>query len=146
MVACIFRICAAAATPWAWLPDENATTPPPRFSGGIDDSLLKAPRNLNDPVRCSSSGFRNTFAPRRSLSTGGDNSGVRTAYGAITFAAASISDEVTGRFCDWDMAAFYRVDLCTGKVRGANQVTKRGCLGSNGTAESSGPTSRISAI
>src|ERR1035437_8444494 len=49
MVACMFRICAAAATPWAWLPDENATTPPPRAANGIDDSLLKAPRNLNDP-------------------------------------------------------------------------------------------------
>ena len=30
MVACMLRICAAAATPWAWLPDENATTPPLR--------------------------------------------------------------------------------------------------------------------
>jgi len=56
MVACMFRICAAAATPWAWLPEENATTPPPRACCGIEDSLLKAPRNLNEPVRCSISG------------------------------------------------------------------------------------------
>src|SRR5260221_6964707 len=87
----MFRICAAAATPWAWLPDENATTPPLREPNGIDDSLLKAPRNLNDPVRCSISGFRNTFVPARSLSTGNDNNGVRTANGATTRAAASIS-------------------------------------------------------
>ena len=84
MVACMFRICAAAATPWAWLPEENATTPPLRLSCGIDDSLLKAPRNLNDPVRCSISGFRKTLVPTRSLRTGNDNSGVRTAKGATT--------------------------------------------------------------
>jgi len=46
----MFRICAAAATPWAWLPEENATTPPPRACCGIEDSLLKAPRNLNEPI------------------------------------------------------------------------------------------------
>src|SRR6202166_130918 len=90
MVACMFRICAAAATPWAWLPEENATTPPPRELKGIDDSLLKAPRNLNEPVRCSISGFRNTLVPARSLRTGGDNSGVLTAHGASTRAAAAI--------------------------------------------------------
>ena len=31
---------AAAATPWAWLPDENATTPLRRTSGASEDSLL----------------------------------------------------------------------------------------------------------
>src|SRR5712692_5789692 len=98
MVACMFRICAAAATPWAWLPEENAPTPPPRAACGIEDSLLKAPRNLNDPVRCSISGFRNTRAPTRSSSAGEDNSGVRTANGASTRAAASISAGETGRF------------------------------------------------
>src|SRR6478672_7557582 len=100
MVACMFRILAAAATPWAWLPDENATTPPPRADCGIDDSLLKAPRNLNEPVRCSISGFRKTLVPARSLRTGGDNSGVRTANGAMTRAAVSISGELTGRVGD----------------------------------------------
>src|SRR6478736_8841825 len=98
MVACMLRIFAAAATPWAWLPDENATTPPSRFSCGIDDNLLKAPRNLNDPVRCSISGFRKTLVPTRSLRTGNDNSGVRTAKGATTLAAASISAAPMGGF------------------------------------------------
>jgi len=28
---------------------EKATTPPPRAAAGIDDILLKAPRNLNEP-------------------------------------------------------------------------------------------------
>src|ERR1700691_2974480 len=97
MVARMLRICAAAATPWAWLPDENATTPPPRALCGIDDSLLKAPRNLNDPVRCSISGLRKTRVPTRSLRTGDDSSGVRTAKGASTRAAASISAELTGQ-------------------------------------------------
>src|ERR1700726_3432866 len=98
MVAGMLRIRAAAATPWAWLPGENATTPPPRALSGIDDILLKAPRNLNDPVRCSISGFRNTRVPTRSSSAGEDNSGVRTANGASTRAAASISAGATGRF------------------------------------------------
>src|SRR2546427_738986 len=70
MVACRWRICAAAATPWAWLPEENATTPPPRLSCGIEASLLKAPRNLNDPVRCSISG-RLKNNPRGGLPGGG---------------------------------------------------------------------------
>src|SRR3979490_3199363 len=97
MVACMFRICAAAATPWAWLPDENATTPPPHAACGIDDSLLKAPRNLNDPVRCNISGLRKTLAPTRSSSAGDDSRGVRTAYGASTRAASSISADETGK-------------------------------------------------
>src|SRR5450432_4203884 len=97
MVAGMLRILAAAATPWAWLPEENATTPPPRAPCGIDDSLLKAPRNLNEPVRCSISGFRNTRAPARSSRAGDDNSGVRTANVASTRAAASISADVTGK-------------------------------------------------
>src|ERR1041384_845660 len=97
MVARMFRICAAAATPCAWLPDEKATTPPPRSVCGIDDSLLKARRTLNDPVRCSISGLRKARAPVRSSSAGDDSSGVRTANGASTSAAWSISDGVTGR-------------------------------------------------
>src|ERR1700732_1472740 len=110
MVACVLRICAAAATPWAWLPEENATTPPPRAANGIDESLLKAPRNLNDPVRCSVSGFRKTFAPTRSSRTGDDKRGVRTAKGAITRAAASTSAGVTGRIGDGSVIRdLYRV-------------------------------------
>jgi hypothetical protein len=97
MVACMFRICAAAATPWAWLPEENATTPPPRACCGIEDSRLKAPRNLNEPVRCSISGFRKTLVPARSLRTADDNNGVHTANGSSTRAAASISAELTGK-------------------------------------------------
>src|SRR5215218_6296130 len=109
MVACMLRIFAAAATPWAWLPEENATTPPPRPTCGIDDSLLKAPRNLNDPVRCSISGLRKTFAPTRSSSAADDNNGVRTANGASTCAAESMSADVTGRGGEpFVMATLYR--------------------------------------
>src|ERR1019366_3181024 len=115
MVARMLRICAAAATPWAWLPEENATTPPPRAAIGIDESLLKAPRNLNDPVRCSTSGFRKILAPTRSQSTGGDNSGVRTANGASTRAAASISAELTGKG-NIVMPDLYRVPRQAGKM------------------------------
>src|SRR3984893_6297289 len=130
MVACIFRICAAAATPWAWLPDENATTPPPRASCGIDDSLLKAPRNLNDPVRCSISGFRKTLVPARSSSAGDDNSGVRTANGARTRAAASTSVELTGKIeAGSIIRALYRVRRDAGKTLGGGSGDETRALG-----------------
>src|SRR4030081_1409687 len=126
MVACMWRIFAAAATPWAWLPEENATTPPPRAACGIDESLLKAPRNLNDPVRCSISGLRKTLVPTRSLSAGDDNSGVRTAKGASTRAAASTSVDVTGKGGDaFVMRTLYRGLQCMGKggqCRSANET------------------------
>src|SRR6202790_4035706 len=126
MFARMFRICAAAATPWAWLPEENATTPPPRAACGIDDSLLKAPRNLNDPVRCSISGFRKTRVPARSSRTGDDISGVRTANGASTRAAASISTELTGRVEDGSVIRdLYRVAQHAGKTLNRDQATKR---------------------
>src|SRR2546429_9251251 len=98
MVACGLRLGAAAAAQWAWFPGENPTSPPLRLACGIEASLLKAPRNLNDPVRCSISGFRKTLVPTRSLRTGDDNSGVRTAKGATTLAAASISAAPIGGF------------------------------------------------
>src|SRR5258705_445573 len=147
MVACMFRICAAAATPWAWLPEENATTPPPRAACGIEDSLLKAPRNLNDPVRCSISGFRNTFVPARSSSAGEDNSGVRTANGAKTRAAASMSTELTGRVDKGSIIRdLYRVPRLAGNTLARDQPTKRGCSTANSIPSVSGSRSRISVM
>src|ERR1700730_15226073 len=103
MVARMLRIFAAAATPWAWLPEEYATTPPLFASCGIADNRVKEPRNLKDPVRCSSSGFRTALVPARAVRMANDNSGVRTANGATTRAAASISDGVTGRAEDFSV-------------------------------------------
>src|SRR5260370_31796585 len=143
MVACMFRICAAAATPWAWLPEENATTPPPRELNGIDDSLLKAPRNLNEPVRCSISGFRNPLVPARSLTTGRDSSGVRTANGASTRAAASISTELTGRVENGSVIGdLYRVPQHAGKTLNCDQATKPGRAAANGAVSLSGSALR----
>src|ERR1700684_90365 len=117
MVAGIFRILAAAATPWAWVPEEKAPTPPPRASLGIDDILLKAPRNLNEPVRCSISGFRKILVPARSLSAGDDSNGVRTAKLASTRAAASMSAAPTDdNGDDSAMRNLYRVLRHTGKA------------------------------
>ena len=56
---------------------------------------MKAPRNLNEPVRCRTSGFRNTRAPVRSSSAGEAISGVRTATGLIASLAAAMSAAVT---------------------------------------------------
>ena len=50
-----------------------------RLSCGIEESLLNAPRNLKEPVRCSDFRFQENLAPTRSFSTGTDNNGVRTA-------------------------------------------------------------------
>src|SRR5258708_23495869 len=147
MVACVSGSCAAPATPWAWLQEENATRPAPRAACGIEDSLLKAPRNLNDPVRCSISGFRNTFVPARSSSAGEDNSGVRTANGAKTRAAASISTELTGRVDKGSIIRdLYRVPQQAGKTLARDQPTKRGRSAANSIPSVSGSTLRVSVM
>src|SRR6187431_2929495 len=94
-----------------------ASIPQDRRSGGVvEASLLKAPRNLNDPVRCSISGFRKTLVPTRSLRTGNDKSGVRTAKAATTLAAASISAAPIGGF--WIVSGIRHL------YRGRRQVGK----------------------
>src|SRR5437762_10270509 len=98
----ISRSFAACATPCAWLPDEKATTPRARLSGAIEESLLKATRNLNDPVRCNVSALRKTRAPVAASSTGEETSGVRSATPASLCAAASTSAEVGGATVDLD--------------------------------------------
>ena len=83
MVARMLRIWAAAATPWAWLPEENATTPPPRAAIGIDESLLKAPRNLNEPVRWRFSSLRCNVHGNWSRRASAGIVGVRTMASAM---------------------------------------------------------------
>src|SRR5665213_2432010 len=56
---------AASATPCAWFPLENATTPPRFRSGESCAIVLYAPRNLNAPMRWRFSALRNTRAPPR---------------------------------------------------------------------------------
>src|SRR5512133_4339744 len=56
---------AAHATAWPWLPALAATTPAARSSGVSVDSLLTAPRTLNEPVRCRFSAFSSTLRPTR---------------------------------------------------------------------------------
>src|ERR1700758_1163722 len=93
----------------------------------MEESLLKAPRNLNEPVRCSISGLRNTFAPTRASSTGNDSNGVRTANGATTLAAESISAGCTGKA--WEMSVmnrFYRVQQAMGKMDSGDAARRLG--------------------
>ncbi len=49
---------AAQATACAWLPALAATTPAARWASPSVDSLLTAPRILNEPVRWRFSAFR----------------------------------------------------------------------------------------
>src|SRR2546427_9188280 len=68
MVAGISSSRAARAMAWAWLPEENATTPALRCAGLKRDRALKAPRNLKAPMRCRFSHLRKTRAPSASSS------------------------------------------------------------------------------
>ena len=63
MVAGMPWLCAAKATPWAWLPAEEATTAlsSPRSSSA--PILLAAPRILKEPVFCLFSHFIQTSPP-----------------------------------------------------------------------------------
>src|SRR5688572_8529410 len=91
MVAGMSSILAAAATPWAWLPDEKATTPARRLPASSWTRRLYAPRNLNDPVRCSDSTLRRIRPPSASSSGVAASKGVRRATPASLLAAACTS-------------------------------------------------------
>ncbi len=56
---------AAQATAWPWLPALAATTPAARSSSPSVDSLLTAPRILNEPVRCRFSALSHTVRAQR---------------------------------------------------------------------------------
>jgi hypothetical protein len=86
---------AASATAWAWFPDEYATTPAASCSGDSRLIALKAPRNLNAPIRWKFSAFRKTSAPTRSFSVRDVRTGVRCATPAIRSAAACTSARVS---------------------------------------------------
>src|SRR5471032_2376757 len=83
--------CAAAATPCAWLPDDHATTPLRQPAASSWARALKAPRNLNEPVRCSGSALTSRRPPSRALTAGDSRSGVTTACPASRPAAARIA-------------------------------------------------------
>ena len=67
---------AAKATPWAWLPDENAKMPLARCAALSADIAEKAPRNLKLPVCCKHSDLIKTRRPAISSRKGEDKSGV----------------------------------------------------------------------
>ncbi len=85
------RIWAAQATAAPWLPDDTATTPRDRWSGGISDIRLNAPRNLKAPARCCDSSLPNTVAPVRASRRSECSTGVTTASPAMTAEAARMS-------------------------------------------------------
>ncbi len=94
-VAWIPRICAASATPCAWLPADAATTPRARSSSVSRESRTNAPRILNDPVRWRFSHFSST-GPPTSVSSHRDSSiVVRMATWSTRSTTASMSASVT---------------------------------------------------
>src|SRR5579884_2479914 len=82
---------AAHATAWPWLPALAATTPASRSEGESSDSLLTAPRTLNEPVRCRFSAFNHTSRPLRRASVSELYTGVTRASPASRSRAASSS-------------------------------------------------------
>ena len=92
-------ICAApAASAWAWLPAQAATTPLVQASPSAA-SLAATPRTLNEPVRCRFSAFSTTVPPARSLNVRVDRIGVRraTVSTAARAALTSLAVTITGR-------------------------------------------------
>src|SRR5688572_6856254 len=82
---------AAMATPWAWLPDEKATTPA-RLSAFVNNiSRLVAPRSLKAPPVCRHSHFSHTPAPAMCDAT----RGVCSTSSSIRAAAATTASRVT---------------------------------------------------
>ena len=82
---------AASATAMPWLPPLTATTPAARSASDSDVSFAKAPRALNDPVRCSSSSLSVTGTAKCAARPGLGRVGVRSTYGATRSAAARTS-------------------------------------------------------
>src|SRR3954468_6983712 len=93
---------AARATPCAWFPAEEQTTPRSRSSSESSDSLFSGPRILYEPVRWNISAFRRTSSPVSSESVREAISGVRWMKGATFSRAATESGSalmLTGRLC-----------------------------------------------
>jgi len=67
------------ATPWAWLPRRKGHNAIGPGALGNHGQPLQAPRNLNEPVCCRISSFRNTRPPVKAFNAGLSTSGVRTA-------------------------------------------------------------------
>ena len=86
---------ADSAIACAWLPDENATTPALRWRASNCDSALKAPRNLNAPMRWKFSHLKKTCAP--SCRVGGARAQHRRAVGVAGDARRGGGDVVVGR-------------------------------------------------
>jgi len=82
---------ADSAMACAWLPDENAITPPLRCAASNFDSALNAPRNLNAPMRWKFSHLKKNSAPQRSLAVAERSTGVRWAWPSSRAAAAMTS-------------------------------------------------------
>src|SRR5688500_1411459 len=94
MVAGMPRMRAASAMACAWLPEEKATTPAPRWRSSNFASALKAPRNLKAPMRCRFSHLKKSCAPSSSSAVRERSTGVRWAWPSMRRAAAATSSYV----------------------------------------------------
>ena len=96
-------IAAASATPWAWFPADEQTTPRSRSSCVSRVSFTSGPRILYEPVRWKSSAFSRTSKPVSSLSVREVRSGVRCTCGATSGIAARESGVVVTDTSAWSV-------------------------------------------
>src|SRR5436190_9823548 len=87
-------IFAASATPCAWLPADEQTTPRRFCSSGMSANLFSGPRILYDPTRWNISALRRTSNPVRSLNCREVSSGVCLMCGAMRARTSSKSRRV----------------------------------------------------
>src|SRR5712692_7301235 len=91
IVAAIPASRAAQATACPWLPALAATTPPARSASPSVEILLKAPRILNEPVRCRFSALSATSRPASRENVSERKTGVTRATPSRQARAASMS-------------------------------------------------------
>src|SRR6185503_125277 len=100
-------IFAASATPCAWLPAEEQTTPRRLSSSDISANLLSGPRILYEPTRWKTSALRRTSWPVSSLCWREVNNGVCLTCGAIRARAARKSSRPRVNASSVSMAGAY---------------------------------------
>src|SRR4030067_945950 len=87
----------AHATPWAWLPEEAATTPLALSASVREDILLKAPLTLKEPVFWRFSSLSQTSKPKSLERVEEGIKGVRVTTPFI-LEAASLTRSIIGPF------------------------------------------------
>jgi hypothetical protein len=113
---------AARATPWAWLPAEQAMTPRFFSSSESIDILYPEPRSLKEPVFCKFSGFKNSWQSSVMPSVG-TMAVSRTIFFSTTEAWKTLSILSILYFPILKKSR----QICTYKITAPAQISLKGC-------------------